>query len=459
MAQRFSKYIPLLSLSGDYVLLNLFFVLLFRWQTTADIFYSARFQLFFLYLNIVWLVLVIVFGAYTMRRNASRKALFFTYLKIIIFFFFFFLLYFQVSSLPYYDRSFIKLLFPVFYFILMGWKLALYVGFLYYRKKGYNYRKVLIIGESVQAFSLMDHFATNPWLGYRCEGLVGRKARPEAGIVADYSSLAGLLSKIEVDEVFMAAGKMTSSERDSVSEILSSFAIEVNLVPDLGSFALNKTVLQRYGDVTVIEVQHGPLSWWYNRLLKRMFDIIVSLVVVVGVLSWMTLLLWIIDKLSTRHGVIFKQQRTTLHGHRFYCYKYRSMFVNSNADELAASENDPRVTYLGRFLRSTSLDELPQFVNVLRGDMSVVGPRPHMISHTEQYRQQMKHFMLRHVVRPGITGLAQVNGFRGEIQKTDDLMNRLRQDMSYISNWSFWLDIKIILLTFWVLLRGQKKAY
>jgi lipopolysaccharide/colanic/teichoic acid biosynthesis glycosyltransferase len=181
--------------------------------------------------------------------------------------------------------------------------------------------------------------------------------------------------------------------------------------------------------------------------------------VILGVLSWLSLILYIIDLLGHREGIFFRQKRTSIHGHPFTCLKYRSMHVNGEADKKMATQNDSRVTQTGRFLRKTSLDELPQFFNVFLGQMSVVGPRPHMLLHTGQYRKKIKNFMIRHTVKPGITGLAQVNGYRGEIKHPSDLKQRLSHDTRYIENWSFILDLKIMLLTLWVLMKGQKQAY
>ncbi|MGB4534575.1 MAG: sugar transferase, partial [Tenuifilaceae bacterium] len=201
------------------------------------------------------------------------------------------------------------------------------------------------------------------------------------------------------------------------------------------------------------------LSFWYNRLLKRSFDIAISLIVIIGILSWFSLILYILDLIFYRQGIIFNQERTCIDGKVFTCHKFRSMQKNDESDTVQATRNDKRVTRVGRFLRKWSLDEMPQFVNVLKGEMSIVGPRPHMIKHTEEYQKLVKRFMLRHMVSPGITGLAQVNGFRGEIKKPRDIIKRVELDAKYIETWSFNMDIKIILLTMWVIIKGQDTAY
>jgi putative colanic acid biosysnthesis UDP-glucose lipid carrier transferase len=244
-----------------------------------------------------------------------------------------------------------------------------------------------------------------------------------------------------------------------ITDIISEHPVKVRIVPDLGNFSYKSAELISYGSIPVLQVHPGPLSYWYNRLIKRAFDVVLSLLMIILVLSWMTPLLYLLSLFGSRDGVFFRQRRTCSDGGEFICLKYRTMHKNNEADIKRASKNDNRITPVGKFLRKFSLDELPQFINVLKGEMSVVGPRPHMLKHTWQYRKLIKRFMLRHTVKPGITGLAQINGYRGEIRKLSELKNRVEYDVNYIESWSFNLDLKIILLTTWVIFRGQAKAY
>jgi putative colanic acid biosynthesis UDP-glucose lipid carrier transferase len=196
-----------------------------------------------------------------------------------------------------------------------------------------------------------------------------------------------------------------------------------------------------------------------NNGIKRLFDIIFSLVVLIGFLSWLTPILAVLIKIDSEGGLFFIQKRNGLNNKVFDCYKFRSMKLNDEADLIQVSKNDARVTKIGRLLRKTSMDELPQFFNVLLGDMSVVGPRPHMVSHTNMYAERIDKFMMRHFVKPGITGLAQIKGFRGEVESDKDIINRVRYDIFYMENWSILLDIKIISSTVYYVLKGDKKAY
>ena len=192
---------------------------------------------------------------------------------------------------------------------------------------------------------------------------------------------------------------------------------------------------------------------------KRAFDILFSFLVVALLLSWLTPVIALLIKLESKGPTFFKQLRTGKDGKPFYCLKFRSMAVNAAADVEQASKNDSRVTKLGSFLRKTSIDELPQFINVLKGEMSIVGPRPHMVLHTEKYSRTIHNFMDRHLVMPGITGLAQVSGYRGEIKQLDAMAKRVDADLEYIDKWSFWLDLRIMLLTIQKVVQPDEKAY
>ncbi|MCL4158441.1 UNVERIFIED_CONTAM: hypothetical protein GTU68_035696, partial [Idotea baltica] len=202
-----------------------------------------------------------------------------------------------------------------------------------------------------------------------------------------------------------------------------------------------------------------PLEDSVNQFIKRLFDIIFSFTVIVFLLSWLTPLLAILIRIESRGPIFFKQSRNGFNYKEFDCYKFRSMTPNKNAHLYQATRGDQRVTRIGKFIRKTSIDELPQFFNVLFGDMSVVGPRPHMVSHTNMYAKKIDKFMVRHFVKPGITGLAQVSGFRGEIETDKDIINRVKYDIFYIENWSILLDIKIITQTALNAVKGEEKAY
>jgi len=196
-----------------------------------------------------------------------------------------------------------------------------------------------------------------------------------------------------------------------------------------------------------------------NTTVKRVFDIVFASLVTLLLLSWLIPLIAALIKLDSRGPVFFKQLRTGKDGVPFYCFKFRSMHMNADADHKQASRNDSRITKIGAFMRKTSIDELPQFINVLKGEMSVVGPRPHMLQHTEVYSSAINNFMVRHTVAPGITGLAQITGHRGETKETDAMIKRVNADIHYLQNWSFSLDIKIVWLTVYQAVKGSENAF
>ena len=220
-----------------------------------------------------------------------------------------------------------------------------------------------------------------------------------------------------------------------------------------------KLVLNSLQSIPVIGIRPEPLQLVYNRVLKRIFDIIFSSVVLISVFPVIYIIFGVIIKLTSRGSIVFKQKRTGLQGEEFTCYKFRTMYVNDKSDSLTTQQVDPRITPIGKFMRRTSIDELPQFFNVLIGNMSVVGPRPHMIKQTSLYNGLIDKFMIRHIVKPGITGWAQISGYRGETKTIKQMEGRFRRDVWYIENWSFMLDIKIIVVTTLQLLRGDKNVY
>ena len=233
----------------------------------------------------------------------------------------------------------------------------------------------------------------------------------------------------------------------------------LKFLPDNKEIYSKRLDFTYYGVLPILSLRKIPMDEPFNKFIKRSFDIILSIFVIVCILSWLTPLLGLIIKLESKGPVFFKQKRNGLDYKEFYCYKFRSMKPNPLADLEQISKDDERVTRVGRIIRKTSMDELPQFINVLKGDMSVVGPRPHMVAETERFVQKVNKFMVRHFIKPGITGLAQINGYRGEVETDADIINRVKYDIFYLENWSFLLDLKIIVTTIYNALKGEKKAY
>jgi putative colanic acid biosynthesis UDP-glucose lipid carrier transferase len=235
--------------------------------------------------------------------------------------------------------------------------------------------------------------------------------------------------------------------------------IRFRIVPDLSIFVNQPMVVSYVGDMPVLSLRPEPLDDEGNRIKKRVLDIVISLIAIIFVLSWLLPIIALLIIIESKGPVFFIQLRSGRNNKTFYCYKFRSMKKNDDADKMQATKNDFRITKIGRILRKTSLDEFPQFFNVLKGDMTVVGPRPHLIKHTEDYSKLVDLFMIRQFLKPGITGWAQINGHRGEISDTEQIKSRVNHDLLYLENWNIWLDIKIIFLTVYNVFKGEKNAY
>lgn len=459
MSVKYSRYIPAISLSGDFLILNLLCIGGFCYLSHGINCLATGYWPFYLYLNIVWAVLVWVFKATQIDRNTRLKALFFAYIKIVVFFFFLFLIYFQVHSLNYLSRDHIKYLFPLLFVSLVAWKFLLYYAFFFYRKWGYNYRNVIIIGHSERGIQLKNYFEGSPWNGYRFLGFFDEKENSSKKIIGTFAGIDIFLKENQVHEVYLLWDKIPVNQKHDIVSVINNHPVRIRIVPELDEFANLKVELVNYDLTPVIQIHRGPLRNWYNRLVKRIVDIIISVLVITGILSWFTVLVYLFSIGQKGGSIFFVQKRTGTDGKVFNCVKYRTMKPNREADNQQATLNDDRVTRSGRFLRKTSLDELPQFFNVLMGQMSVVGPRPHMLRHTDDYRKQVQRFMTRHTVKPGITGLAQVRGYRGEIKTVEDLQNRVNLDVFYVEKWNLFLDIRIMALTIWIIFKGQPQAY
>lgn len=459
MSVRYSRYIPLIASLGDFAILNLIFIGAGALFTGWNFALSQMLIFFYIYLNITWLLLSFTFKAHQITPDTLKKVILFRYIRIIVFFFFLFLIFFQVTSVEYVDRDNIKYLFGIFSGMILLWKYSLYFAFHFYRKMGYNYRNVLILGHHQTTIRLKDYFVGSYFNGYRFLGFIDDQVNVEKSIIGTWKDLRKMIDNLKVDELYLFWSRIPKDHQQSINEIVTEYPVKVRIVPELGDFAGMQAELINYHHIPVIQIHPGPLSFWYNRFIKRIFDLVISAMVILCFLSWFIPVVFIISFFNSKGGLFFRQKRTGLNGKSFYCLKFRSMYQNLEADVKQATREDDRVTALGRFLRKTSLDEMPQFLNVFYGHMSVVGPRPHMLRHTEEYRKLARRFMLRHAVKPGITGLAQVNGFRGEILHHADLTNRVNLDVKYVENWSVGLDIRIIFLTIKEVIKGQSKAY
>jgi putative colanic acid biosynthesis UDP-glucose lipid carrier transferase len=336
----------------------------------------------------------------------------------------------------------------------------------YLRKYGFNTRFYAILGANPLGHRLKNALSEMPWLGYKFIGFfddrVDSKDRrldhKQVGHIAGgFQQLLELSKKGEIDHIYITLPLCAEKRINMLIQQLADSTVSVNIVPDFFTFNLIQSRWSNVQGIPVVSVFDTPFNA-VDGFAKRIEDLVLC-VIILPIIAIPMLVIAIAIKLTSPGPVIFKQQRYGIKGEKIDVWKFRSMTVCENGDQLKqATQNDSRITPLGAFLRRTSLDELPQFLNVLKGTMSVVGPRPHAVAHNEYYRKHIQGYMMRHKVKPGITGQAQINGCRGETETLDKMEARIHYDLEYIKQWSLWLDIKIVILTVFKGFTG-KQAY
>ena len=350
-------------------------------------------------------------------------------------------------------NTIIKLLMPIAILIVFV-KILTYYSIKTFRSYfGGNYRKTIIIGSSIESQNLELFFNENKQAGY-----LHKKTFTDVSKKSILDSI-NFVKEQEIDEIYCSTENINDQEVKALIKFCDNNLKTIKFIPNSTKLNSKKLIYETYDSLPILSLRRVPLQDSVNLFFKRLIDIIISLAVIVFVLSWLTPIIALFIKKESDGPVFFKQTRNGINYEEFSCLKFRSMIVNENAHKLQATKGDTRVTKIGAFLRKTSLDEMPQFINVLLGDMSVVGPRPHMIKENDKYYKTVDKYMLRHVIKPGITGLAQVSGYRGEVEKESDIVNRIKFDIYYLENWSILIDVKIILRTILNSIKGEDKAY
>ena len=326
----------------------------------------------------------------------------------------------------------------------------------HFRQGGYNIRSVAIAGNGIGSQRLAHEFESNDWMGIVVAGFFDdrQKPREDAGLNIDATSsgnfddlIRGAKSNL-YDEIYVSLPMKSEDLINRLLKELADTSIPVHVVPDIFTFKMMHARTSHIGAIPIVSIYEAPMDDM-EAILKRVLDITLS-TIIVFIIAIPMLIIALAIKLTSRGPVLFKQRRYGQSGNEIEVWKFRSMSVTEDGNNIKqASKGDARITPLGAFLRRTSLDELPQFFNVLQGTMSIVGPRPHAVAHNELYRKSIDGYMLRHLVKPGITGWAQVNGWRGETDTDEKMQKRIEYDMEYLQNWSLFLDLKIIFMTIW----------
>lgn len=433
----------------DSILLNASIVLTARIYPLPvfDDFYGYSLNL--LYANLAWVITYFMLSNKNLflRDGYFNRAIRTTHCVTVFFCVALILGYFVMPPATY-SRVFLLLYTTIF---LVG-KLVFYYFLYYYlkqsRKKGLHINNLLIVGANGTAKALEQLVNSNPVLGYKFVGFVTENREDDRNSLGAVADLERLISEHNIQMVFVTLSLYNDTNlcKDFL-RLCSSKGVRLRFVPENQHLFRNKLCMESIGRLVLINPQEIPLDEIPAQFYKRMFDIAFSGLVILFIMSWLVPIVALLTKLSSKGPVFFVQQRTGINNRVFKCLKFRTMRVNNESDVKQATVNDTRITALGRFLRKTNIDEFPQFFNVLAGDMSVVGPRPHMLKHTDQYSQLIENYLVRHYVKPGITGWAQVNGYRGETDELWKMEKRVEYDMEYLENWNYWQDAKIIVST------------
>tara|TARA_B110000908_G_scaffold40924_1_gene49681 strand:+ start:13888 stop:15243 length:1356 start_codon:yes stop_codon:yes gene_type:complete len=329
-----------------------------------------------------------------------------------------------------------------------------------YRAIGNNYRTTVVLGDDDTTKEVIQVFKSKANLGYKFLGFFSDKSHSDPLYLGGFSHIFQYVEETFVDEIYCSLTQLTNEQIKKINKFANEKGILLKLIPNSNELYGKSQSVEFYDDtLMVLIVKRFPFEFTENFYIKRVFDVVFSVFVCLFLLSWLWPILFVLVKLESKGPLLFKQKREGINSSEFVCYKFRSMKMNKQSNKSHVTKDDTRVTRIGAFMRKTSIDELPQFLNVLWGEMSVVGPRPHLESLSIEYQRDVENYLKRHIVKPGITGLAQVSGYRGEIKKKADIKNRIRFDIFYIENWSFFLDIKIIFKTILNVFKGEEKAY
>ncbi len=451
---RYSQYFPILFLLADLVCLNIG-ILAANQYRFGFLLPNEEYQMLQLLLNVIWVS--VFFGSKLQEINRNSRLL--DHLNkvltgLVINLSIVFALWFALQPVDY-SRKYLFVTYLVFTVSILFWRSIWHYLIRYYRAKGYNIRRVVVVGMGDLSNSLIQYFKETPEMGYHLVGIVDNKK----GANARLEDFEDFTLDNSADVVFCCLPNLEEEQIKDVIDFAENNLIKVNLISQFSRLSSYNLSIEQFGSIPIIKVNTIPLDSSVNRLVKRGFDLVFSSIFILLILSWLIPIIGFLIKLESKGPIFFKQKRHGKDNQDFMCWKFRTMTYNKNAEFKQAKKNDNRITKIGAVLRKTSIDELPQFINVFLGDMSVVGPRPHPIKLNEEFQPHIDRFWQRHAVKPGITGLAQAKGFRGETAALSDMSGRVKLDRFYVKNWSLTLDFKIILLTALAIIQGDQKAY
>jgi Undecaprenyl-phosphate glucose phosphotransferase len=447
-------------LLGDLILLNLSFIVSAVWaQSWETLLQKNHMFLLLLILNFSWYFTSHISGLYNdiyLREYVNHflniiKGIFILILITIAFIFF------VKENL--FTRNFIIYLTLTYFFSVNLWTIAFRKFLKFLRHQGLSIRNLLIVGVGDIAEHFKREVCDVPGFGYRFVGFINE----EDFTRENFDKLQKSLEEKKIDDVVIALSNESNKYLDEIIRICNINAVKVHLIPNYIRFLSDRFEVTSIGNFPIITARESPLEEANRRLLKRLFDLVFAGFTTLFFLSWIIPIISILIKLDSNGSTFFLQDRIGVRNKKFKLIKFRTMYQSKSSDEFVPTKkNDPRITRVGKFLRKYNIDELPQFLNVLKGDMSVVGPRPHAVPYHEKYAEYFEEIKLRHSIKPGITGWAQIHGLRGDVEDEEEnkkrTLQRIKYDLWYIENWSFKLDIQIILITIWQMISGRTNA-
>ena len=463
MNMRFVRSLQFTLAIIDFVTINLiFFSARFVFKSGGFINSSDEYDFFGLFLGIAWLSINLIENVYQDKIIGSFEQHVRVFLQTYTYFLLLTVAYLFFFRLLVLSRIFITVILAIIFIVLLINRFLFSLAGRYIKKREGFISKVVIIGYNNLSKKLVSYLekdeANKEVIGF-CENEENISELSGYPILCNVADTMEACKRYNVSEIYSTIAPEHNKEIYALMRDADQNCIRFKIVPDLGFFINKKMHVDYVEGLPVMSLRHEPLEDINNIIKKRAFDIAVSLLVTVFILSWLIPIIGLLIKLESKGPVFFVQPRSGKDNKDFMCLKFRSMTVNTSANLMQATRNDARVTKIGKFLRRTSLDEFPQFINVLKGDMSIAGPRPHMLKHTEEYSNLIEEYMVRQFLKPGITGWAQVNGYRGETTNVSQMEKRVEYDLWYLENWSLWLDIKIVFKTVANTIKGEENAF
>lgn len=450
------KYLIPLNLIGELVIINILLLILF-FSPQESVFIDI-----IIFSNIAWFLSTFFTKYYYTNRSPGILTSILNLSTLFVFYtlvFYTFLGFFHKNQFS--DNHFLNYSLGLF-ISLMVWRIIVfYILLKWLVRTNKNKKNIVIVGLSTNSIFFKEFIEKRLEYGYVVLGFfsnnIGNTTNEK--VLGTFFEIEDYVLNNNVSEIICSLEKVDKNTLNSIIKFAENNLITIKFIPDSSSALGYNFVLTYLELIPLLLIRKNPFDELSNQYLKRTFDFCFSLLIIILILSWLVPIISFFILIDSKGPIFFVQKRSGLNNKPFNCLKFRTMRVNDHAHLLQATKNDLRITKTGAFMRKTSLDELPQFLNVLWGTMSVVGPRPHMLKHTEEYSQKVDRFMVRHTVKPGITGLSQIMGYRGETKELYQMKMRARVDRFYIENWSFYLDLKVMSFTLISMFKKDENVY